>query len=101
VYTSRILFPYGLRNNKIKGLSNSHFGSNIFLLRLAGIPFKMKNMSPLYTIYMITVISCTCITFVGVFVDVYIHRDVLEHAMTNIRVSIGVTDFLWKVFYCR
>jgi hypothetical protein len=86
---------------KGNGLSNSRFGSIIFLLRSAGIPFKMKNISTLYAIYMKTVISCTCITYVGMFVDVYIHRDDMGHAMTNIRVSIGVTDFLWMVFYCR
>jgi hypothetical protein len=86
---------------KVKGRSNSRFGSIIFFLRSAGISFKMKNMSTLYAIYMITVISCTCITFVGMFVDVYIHRDNLGHVMTNIRVSIGVTDFLWMFLYCR
>jgi hypothetical protein len=86
---------------EVKGLLNSRFGSVIFLLRLAGIPFKMKNMSTLYAIYMITAISCTCTTFVGMFVDVYIHRNDLGHVMTNIRVSIGVTNVLWMFFYCR
>jgi hypothetical protein len=86
---------------KVKGMSNSRFGSIIFLLRLAGIPFKMKNMSTIYAIYMITVISCTCTTFVGMFVDVYIHRDDLGHAMTSIRVSIGFTKVLWIYLYCR
>jgi len=86
---------------EIKGRSNSRFGSIIFLLRLAGIPFKMKKMSTLYAIYMTTVISCTCTTFVGMFVDVYIHRDDLEHVMTNIRVSIGFTNVFWMFFYCR
>jgi len=79
---------------EVKRLSNSRFGSIIFLLRLAGIPFKMKNMPTLYAIYMITVISCTCTTFVGMFVDVYIHRDDLGHVMTNIRVSIVLTNVL-------
>jgi hypothetical protein len=86
---------------EVKGLSNSRFGSIIFLLRLAGIPFKMKKMSTLYTIYLITVISCTFTTYIGMFVDVYIHRDDLGHAMTNIRVSIGFTNVLWILFYCR
>jgi hypothetical protein len=86
---------------EIKGLSNSRFSSIIFLLRLAGIPFKMKKISTLYTIYMITVISCTCTTFVGMFFDVYIHRDDLGHVMTNIRVSIAFTNFIWMFLYCR
>jgi hypothetical protein len=86
---------------KVKELSNYRFGSVIFLLRLAGIPFKMKKMSTIYTIYMITAISCSCTTFVGMVVDVYIHRDDLWHAMSNIRVSIGFTNSLWLLFYCR
>jgi hypothetical protein len=86
---------------KVKGLSNSRFGSIIFLLRLAGIPFQMKKMSTLYALYMIIAISCTCTTFVGMFVDVYIHRDDLGHVMTNIRASIAFTNVLWMVFYCR
>jgi hypothetical protein len=87
--------------SKVKGLSNSRFGSVIFLLRLAGIPFKMKKMSTIYTIYMITVIFCTCTTFVGMLVDVYIHRNYLGHAMANIRVSIGFTNVVWMVIHCR
>jgi hypothetical protein len=86
---------------KVKVLSNSRFSSIIFLLRLAGIPFMVKNMSTLYALYMITVISCTCTTLVGMFVEVYIYRDDLGHVMTNIRASIGVTDVLWMFLYCR
>jgi len=88
-------------DNEVKGLSSSRFGSIIFLLRLAGIPFKMKKMSTLYALYMITVISCTCTTFVGMFVDVYIHTGDLGHVMTNFRVSILFTNVLWMFFYCR
>jgi len=86
---------------QVKGLSYSRFGSIIFLLRVAGIPLKMKKMSTLYAIYMITAISCTCTTFVGMIVDVYIHRDDLGHVMTNIRASIWFTNVLWMLFYCR
>jgi hypothetical protein len=86
---------------KVKEVSNDRFRSIIFLLRLAGIPFKMKKMSTIYAIYMITAISCSCTTFVGMFVDVYIHRDGLLHAMSNIRAAIGVTNSLWLLFYCR
>jgi hypothetical protein len=86
---------------EVKGRSNSRFGSIIFLLRLAGIPFKMKNMSTLYAIYMITVISCFCTTYVGMFLDVYMNRNDLGHVMTNIRVSMGFTNVFWTFFYCR
>jgi len=84
-----------------KRMSNSRFGSIIILLRLAGIPCKMKKMSTLYAIYIITVISCSCTTALGMFVDVYIHRDDLGHVMTNIRASIAFTNALWMFFYCR
>jgi hypothetical protein len=84
----------------VKGLSKRRFGSIIFLLRLAGIPFKMKNKSTLYAIYMIIAISSTFTVFVGIFVDVYIHRDDLGHAMTNIRASIAFTDVVWTLLYC-
>ena len=80
--------------SKVKGLSEIRFGSIIFFLRVAGIPFKMKKMSTVYFIYMITVIICSCITFLGMFVDVYIHRDDLGHVMTTIRTITGMT----KVF---
>jgi hypothetical protein len=86
---------------KVRDLSNCRFGSIISLLRLAGIPFKLKNPSTINVIYMITVISCSCTTIVGMFVDVYIHRDVLGHAMTNIRASIGFMNSLWLFFYFR
>jgi hypothetical protein len=91
-------------NNKVpqvKGLSNSRFGSIIFLLRVAGIPLKMKKMSTLYAIYMISAISCFCTTSVGMFVDVYIHRGDLGHVVTNSRVSIAFMYGLWIFFYCR
>jgi len=86
---------------QVKGMSNSRFGSIIFQLRVAGIPLKMKKMSTLYAIYMITVISCFCTTFVGTFFDVYMYRDDLGHVMTTFRVSIGLTNVLWILFYCR
>jgi hypothetical protein len=87
--------------SKLKRLSNSRFGSITFLLRMAGIPFKMKKISTLYAIYMITVIICSCSTFIGMFVDVYMHRDELGRAMTNLRVSIPYTNLLFIYFYCR
>jgi len=86
---------------ELKGISNSRFGSIIFLLRLAGIPLKMKKMSTLYAVYMVIVVSSTCTTVLGMFVDVYIHRDDLGHVMTNSRISIGLTNVLWMFFYCR
>ena len=86
---------------EVKGLSNSRFASIIFLIRLAGIPFNMKNMSTLYAIYIIITIPSTCITFVGMCVDVYVNRDDVGHAMTNIRALISLMNVLWILSYCR
>ena len=86
---------------KVKGLSKIRFRWIIFFLRLAGIPFKMKKMSTVYAIYMITVIICTCSTLLSMFVDVYVHRDDLGHVMTTIRVLTGIANALWIYFSCR
>jgi hypothetical protein len=86
---------------KVKGLSEIRFSWIIFFLRLAGIPFKMKKMSTVYVIYMITVIICSCSTFLGMFVDVYMHRDDLGHVTTNIRALTAMTLVLWIYFSFR
>ena len=85
----------------VKKPSEIRFSWIIFFLRLAGIPFKMKKMSTLYVIYMITVNICTYSTSVGMFVDVYMHRDDLSHVVTNLRVLTGVSMVLWIYFCCR
>jgi len=86
---------------KVKGLSEIRFRWIIFFLRLEGIPFKMKKMSTVYFIYMITVIICTCSTFLGMIFDVYIHRDDLGHVMTTIRALTSLANVLWIYFSCR
>jgi len=86
---------------KVKGLSHIRFGWIIFFLRLGGIPFKMKKMSTVYVIYMITVIICSCNTFLGMFVDVYIHRDDLGHVMKTNLALTGTIHVLWMYFFCR
>jgi len=80
---------------KQKGLSESRFGTMVFLLRMAGIPCKMKKISTIYIMYMITVIICATTTYLGIFVDVYIHRDDLGRAMTIMRALISFTDGMW------
>ena len=86
---------------KIKGLSESRFGSMIFLLRMAGIPFQMKKVSKFYAIYMETVIICFSTTYLGCFADVYMHWDDLGLAMTTMRVLIPFTNMMWIFSYCR
>jgi len=83
---------------KVKKLSEIRFSWIIFFLRLAGIPFKMKIMPTLYSMYMITVTICTYSTYVSIFVDVYIHRDDLGHVMTNLRILTGLSSLVWIFF---
>ena len=87
--------------SQMESLSEIRFGSVVLLFRIAGIPLKIKKMSIVYTIYMIIVIFCTSTTFVGMIADVYVHRDNLRHAVTNIRVSITATNIVWVWCYCR
>jgi len=86
---------------KPNGLSDNRFGSMIFLLRIAGIPIKVKKISTIYNIYMKTVIICSCSTIIGMFVDVYIHRDDLGRAMTTMRLLISFTNVMWIFYYFR
>ena len=94
-------FHMNRQEPKQKGLSESRFGTIIFLLRIAGIPCKMKKISTIYFIYMITVIICTTTTYLGMFGDVFIHRDVLGRAMTTMRLLIPFTDAIWIFSICR
>ena len=86
---------------KMKGRLRSRFGWIIFFFRLAGIPLKMKKISKIYAIYMITVIFCTFTTVVGMFVDVFMRWDDFGQAMTNIHLLVVITDNIWVYIYCR
>jgi hypothetical protein len=86
---------------KIKNLSESRFGSIISLFRLGGIPCKMKKISTIYATYMKIIIICAFTTYIGMFVDLYIHRDELGRVMTNIRVLTPMTNVMWIYTYCR
>jgi hypothetical protein len=77
------------------------FGSMIFLFRMAGIPLKMKKISTIYGVYMITVIISNCSVFIGMFVDVYIKREELGRAMTTMRTLFPFTNIMWIFLYCR
>ena len=86
---------------KVKGLSEIRFSRIIFLLRFAGIPFKMKKIPTVYVIYIITVIMCTGNMFLGLFVDMCIHWNDLGHVMTNLRMLTGMISVLWIYLSCR
>ena len=94
-------FYMNIPKTKLNGLSEIRFVSMIFLLRMAGIPLKMKKLKPLYTIYMVTVIVCSCSSFTGVYVDVYIHWDDLGRAMTTIRVLFSMANVMWIFSHCK
>jgi hypothetical protein len=86
---------------KLKGLSGTRFEELIFLFRMAGIPLQMKKVSPIYAVYMITTIVCTCSTFLGMFFHAYMHRDNLGITMKTIHMLIGFTNIVWLFSYCR
>jgi hypothetical protein len=86
---------------KVNGLSDNRFISIIFLFRLAGIPIKMKKISTIYSAYMITVITCSSSTFIGIFGDVNVHWDSLGSAMTSIRALFGITSVMWIFSYYK
>jgi len=86
---------------KLKGMSECRFRSIIFLFRLAGVPLKIKKISPIYAMYIVTMILCASTTHIGMCVDVYMHRDDLGRAMTTMRMLIPFTNVMWLFSYCR
>jgi hypothetical protein len=94
-------FNMNAAETKVKGLSDNRFTSIIFLLRLAGIPVKMKKISTIYAAYMITAIICCSSTFIGMFADVKVHWDNLGRAMTSMRMLFSTTNIMWIFSYCR
>ena len=94
-------FHMNRKEPELKGLSEIRFGSMIFLFRMAGIPLKMKKVSTIYAVYIITVFICSCSMFTGMFVDVYMKWDELGRAMTTMRVLIPFTNIMWIFSYCR
>jgi hypothetical protein len=85
---------------KLKGLSECRFRSMLFLFRLAGVPLQIKKISPIYAIYIVTVIMCASTTYLGMCVDVYINRDDLGRAMKAISMLIPFTTIMWIFWYC-
>jgi hypothetical protein len=88
-------------NTKINSLLERRFGSIIFLLRLAGIPFQMKKISTIYAVYTATLNFCSFLTSVGMLSDVYVHRNDLERAVATLRVLIPLWNSLWIYTYFR
>jgi hypothetical protein len=84
-----------------RNLSQSRFGSVIFLIRMVGIPCKLKKISTIYAIYMTTVFISASTTYLGMFVDVYVHWEDLGRAMTALRGLIGFTSCMWIFSYFR
>jgi hypothetical protein len=102
LYVNEVLyFNMNTKETKLNGLSKSRFSSMIFLLRMAGIPFRMKKISTIYAIYMRTVIVCFSTTYLGLFAEVYVHREYLAASMTKIRALIPFTSGMWLFSYCR
>jgi hypothetical protein len=87
--------------SKINEQSERRFCWIIVLLRLGGIPFKMRKLSTIYAIYMTTVIICSCATVLGMFAGLYVHWDDLGRAMTLMRNLIPIMDIFWIYIYYR
>jgi hypothetical protein len=81
--------------------SQDRFKSVIFLFRMGGIPYKMKKIPTIYAIYMVTVSISISTTYLGMVVDVYIHREDLGTIMAAIRVLIAFTNVMWIFSYCK
>jgi len=94
-------FNMNKEETKQKELSENRFGSMIFLLRMAGIPFRMKKISNIYALYVKTAILCASTTYLGVLGDVYIHRDDLGRTMTSMRGLFSFTSTMWIFSNCR
>jgi len=94
-------FNMNTGETKLSGLFDIRFASIIFLFRLAGIPVKVKKISTIYAVYTITMIICYFSTLIGMFADVYVHREDLGRVMTTMRVLISFTNFTWIFSNCR
>jgi hypothetical protein len=82
-------------------LSQGRLGSLIFLFRVVGIPYKMKKISTIYAIYMITFFTSVRTTYLGICVHVYIHRVDLGLAIKTINVLFKYSSIMWTFLYCR
>jgi len=91
----------GNEGQKLKKQSNNYFNSIVFFFRIAGVPFNMNKISTIYALYMLTVIFCSCSTFIGMVASVYVHRDDLGHIMTTMRVLMPLMCDIIVYVYCR
>jgi hypothetical protein len=90
-----------IEGQKVKKYSDNYFNFIVFFFRIAGYPLKMNNISAIYAVYMITVIFCTCSTFIGMSASVYVHRDDLEHITTTLRALMPHMNAMIIYVYCR
>jgi hypothetical protein len=86
---------------KINRLSERRFGSIIFLLRLGEIPFRMKEIPNIYTIYMTTLTLFGFSTCVGMILEGYVHWDDLRRTITSLRLSLPFVNAMWLYTYSR
>ena len=94
-------FSMNIQDPKQKGLSEIRFGSMIFLFRMAGNPFKFKKVSPIFAVYMITVVICSYSTFIGMSIDACIHWNDLGRAIKTVRALFPFANAMWIYSYCR
>ena len=101
--TSNTTVPYMERINvgskaNASGCNNlydSRFKIILFIFRLGGVPFNLKSVSRIYTVYSATIILCFYITTVSLFMDTFVHRGQLVYAMKKLRVVVLTTILVW------
>jgi len=86
---------------KLNGLLDIRFASIIFLFRLAGIPVKLKKISTIYFMFIITMVICSCSTLTGMSLEVYVHWDDMGRAMATVRALVPCINCMWIFLNCR
>ena len=76
-------------------LHESRFKLLLFIFRLGGHPLKLKSGSRINSVYSATIIVCFYITTLCLFMDTFVHRHNLEHAMKKLRALIGFILLTW------
>jgi hypothetical protein len=80
------------------GCNNLHdrrFKILLFIFRLGGVPFNLKSVSRIYTVYSASIILCFYITAVSLFMDTFVHRGQLVYAVKKLRVIFVTTIIVW------
>jgi hypothetical protein len=82
-------------------LNESRFKTVLSLFRLGGIPLTKKTSSAANTVYNASIILCFYVTTLCLYMDSYVHRNLLVQAMKKIRILVGMQLITWTHFSLR